>query len=233
MKLALKRSAGIPKMNLLMAKPSESKRTLTLAFAKPNADDHWANHLTARASRHKVCHVELHFESINQCLSVQWGEIAGLRPKSLANPNYQLVSLVVTQKEYDLALEFSRKITTMQLGFDEGASWRAYCNPCACLEIPSQHSGRTFCSKLITECLQYAGLPEFAGMTPATTTPSRMLDAVLTSQRQACSSVPYKRSELVAKGTVVVNSMHPPPDIAMESKLLREASKQLREASKQ
>ena len=197
-------------MNLLMAKPSESKRTLTLAFAKPNATDHWVNHLTARISKHKVCHVELHFESINQCFSIEWKDIARLRQKSLANPNYQLVSLVVTQKEYDSALEFCRKISLMQIGWDEGAMWRSYVNPCACLELNSQYAGRTYCSKIITETLQHAGLPEFAGLTPATTTPSRMLDAVLTSQRQACSSVPYKRSELVAKGTVVVNSMHPP-----------------------
>ena len=66
-------------------------RTLTLAFVRVTPRDHWRNRLTAAVSRHKVCHVELHFESTNQCFSILWGETAGLRCKSLANPHYELV----------------------------------------------------------------------------------------------------------------------------------------------
>ena len=58
------------------------------------------------------------------------GEKAGLRTKSLANPNYKLISLVVSQKEYDAALEFARKVSLMDITWDEGAMWRSYCNPC-------------------------------------------------------------------------------------------------------
>lgn len=113
-------------------------RTLTLAFARPGAGDHWMNHLIARASRNPVCHVELHFESLNLCFSIQWGEQAGLRAKSLANPNYSLISLAVSNKEYDSALEFCQKASKMALEFSDSAMFRSYVNPCACAEQSSQ-----------------------------------------------------------------------------------------------
>ena len=37
---------------------------------------------------------------------------------------------MVSQKEYDAALEFARKVSLMDITWDEGAMWRSYCNPC-------------------------------------------------------------------------------------------------------
>ena len=51
-----------------------SHRVLTLAFLRPSEQDHWVNRLSARVSAHPFCHVELFFESVQQCFSVMWGE---------------------------------------------------------------------------------------------------------------------------------------------------------------
>jgi hypothetical protein len=84
------------------------QKILTIAFLRSGAGDHWVNRLTSRVSTHPFCHAELFFESINQCFSIVWGETAGFRAKNLGNPNYQLVSLAVSQREYEACLEFWR-----------------------------------------------------------------------------------------------------------------------------
>lgn len=66
--------------------------------------------------------------------------------------------------------------------------------------LAKQDSGYTFCSKVITEALQFAGLPEVERLTPACATPSRLMDAVSGSHRRTCNSVPYKRNEMLTKG---------------------------------
>ena len=80
------------------------QRVLTLGFLRPSPDDHWVNTLSARASSHPFCHVELYFESLQQSFSIMWGESAGFRAKNLSNPNYTLISLMVSAKEYDACL---------------------------------------------------------------------------------------------------------------------------------
>lgn len=172
------------------------QRILTLAFLRSNADDHWANRLTARVSKHPFCHVELYFENINESFSIMWGETAGFRQKNLSNPNYELLSLVVTQKEFDSCLEFCRVAGTHHLAFDDRGMWFSWSapilSPCCC-EFSSQAKGSTFCSKIITEALQFAGVKEASNLRPSATTPSRLYESVRHSTRIACNSVPFKR----------------------------------------
>ena len=179
---------------------SGQQRVLTLAFLMPTPDDHWANRLTARASAHPFCHVELYFESINQCFSINWQEKAGFRCKNLSNPNYQLVSLLVSAKEYDSALEFCRTIGNQDMGFDDRGMWLSWFPSVVCCtfcEYNSQLKGRTFCSKVITEALQFGGLREVDRLLPAATTPSVLYASVRQSTRIACNSVPFKRQALM------------------------------------
>lgn len=169
-----------------------SQRLLTIAFLSPNPDDDWVNRLTALASTHHFCHVELFFESLNLCFSVVWGEKAGFRAKNLSNPNYRVVSLSVTAREYDACLQFCQSVATQGLGFDNQGMWLAWCpiQPCA---SPSQQTGATFCSKIITEALQFAGLQEVEDLSPASATPSRLYESLRGSTRMVCGSVPFKR----------------------------------------
>jgi hypothetical protein len=174
------------------------QRILTLAFLTPVAEDHWVNRLAASASTHPFCHVELYFESIEQSFSIVWGETAGFRGKSLGNPNYTLVSLCVPIKEYDTALEFCRSAATQQLRFDDRGMWLSWLPQAHCCGgSTSQERGGTFCSKIIAEALQFAGLPEVAGLDPSAATPSRLFERVRHSRRVACNSVPFKRQALM------------------------------------
>lgn len=184
-----------------MARP---QRILTLAFLHPSPDDHWINRLAARASTHSFCHVELYFESIQQSFSIMWGETAGFRAKNLSNPNYSLVSLSVTAKEYDACLDFCRSAASQALAFDERgmwASWFPSVTPC-CHEPTSQQRGATFCSKIIAEALQFGEVQETLDLRPSFTTPSRLYERVRQSQRIACSGVPFKRQALMTLSTI-------------------------------
>lgn len=178
---------------------------LTLAFLRPVPDDHWVNRLTGYVSAHPFCHVELYFESIHMCFSIVWGETACFRSKNLSNPNYSLVSLSVTSKEYDACLEYCRSAGGLGLGFDDRGMWASWFPSalcCASCEPSSQHKRMTFCSKIITEALQFAGLHEVEHLTPAAATPSRLFECVRASSRIACNSVPSKRQALVLFSTL-------------------------------
>lgn len=181
----------------------QTQRMLTLAFLSPTPDDHWANRLTAHrhVSRHPFCHVELFFESINQCFSVQWGEVAGFRVKNLSNPNYRVVSLSVSVQEYNSCLEFCRSAASQGMGFDEPGMWRSWFGTVLCCVTacePASHTkNSTYCSKIITEALQFAGVAEVDHLVPSATTPSRLYECVHLSPRMACNSVPFKRQALV------------------------------------
>jgi hypothetical protein len=181
-----------------MAKP---QRVLTLAFLRPDVHDHWVNRWAARASTHPFCHVELYFESMQQSFSIMWGETASFRSRNLSNPNYELISLLVSPKEYDASLEFCRSASALGLRFDDHGMWGSWFAPvlgCSACEANSQQAGRTFCSKIITEALQFGGLKEVDGFRPAAVTPSRLYECVRKSQRIACNSVPFKRQALMS-----------------------------------
>ncbi len=192
------------------------QKILTVAFLRPAPEDHWMNRLTARASMHPFCHVELFFESLNLCFSIEWNERAGFRFKNLSNPNYHLVSLCVSAREYDACLDFCKSAATQHLLFDNLAMWRAWfptaltCTPC---DPSSQHKGRTFCTKIITESLQFAGLGEVERLLPASTTPSSLYHAVVGSPRKICSGVPFKRQALMQLGGGGGLTLFPAPTI--------------------
>ena len=174
------------------------QRILTLAFLSPTPDDHWVNRLVARVSRHPFCHVELYFEGTEQSFSVMWGETAGFRAKNLSNPNYTLVSLCVSAREFNNSLEFCRNIANQKLVFDERGMWSSWFSWMGCCAQPtSQQRGATFCSKVITEALQFGGVREVENACPASTTPSGLYERVRGSRRIACNSVPYKRQALM------------------------------------
>ena len=154
--------------------------TITVAFVSPTPNDDWVNRLTARVSRHPFCHVELHFETVNKCFSILYGETARLRPKTA---------------EYDACLQFCVAAETWQLTFDDVGMWRSWYG-CGCCERSSRDLGRTFCSKIVTEALQYGDVAEAEHINPALATPSRIYEALRGSSRLICASVPYKRESL-------------------------------------
>ena len=184
------------------------QRVITVAFLSPFPTDPRENLLTARMSTHPFCHAELYFESINQSFSIQCDEKAGFRVKNLSNPNYRLVSLLVSNKEYDASLEFCRTVSNQGLSFDDRGMWLSWFPSllcCAACQPNSQARGKTFCSKIIAEALQFAGLHEVDSLCPASTTPSDLYGCLKDSSRIACNSVPFKRQALMLAPNLMSN----------------------------
>lgn len=126
------------------------KRILTVAFLSPGPGDPWENRLTAAVSAHPFCHAELYFESINQSFSIQSGEKAGFRVKNLSNPNYSLVSILVSNKEYEASYEFCTTVSTQGIVFDERGMWSSWFPSvvcCAACQPNSQVRGKTFAAR--------------------------------------------------------------------------------------
>ena len=116
---------------------------LTLAFLRPSADDKWMNRLTARASRHGICHVELVFDGM-MAFSIYHDSTPFLKQRSMSNPGYEFVSLSVSSKEYRAALQFCRSAVAEAYAFDDRGLYLASVHPGGCLDKPSSAVGKTF-----------------------------------------------------------------------------------------
>ena len=168
-------------------------RVLTIAFLRIAADDDdRVNRLTACVSRNKFCHAELVFDK-GVSFSVQSGRVAGLRARTLSNPHYELVPLLVSGREYRLCFQFCVNASQKGMGFDSRGMYCSFFRPGAscgcCCDRPSEAEGVTFCSKIIVEALQFGGVSEADRLVPSSTTPSRLYDAVSGSDRRICDSV--------------------------------------------
>ncbi len=180
------------------------QRMLTLAFVRPGPDDPIFNRLVARMCKHGICHTELVFED-NMAFSIFAGQEVFFRPRTLSNPEYELVTLAVSHAEYISAYSFCKQAMGSRIGFTDAGMLAAYFQPkgCPCINTGSSLvAGHTFCSKIVTEALQFAGVREAEALAPCTTTPSCLYEAVKDSQRKLLSSVPYKREQLKNSGVI-------------------------------
>lgn len=159
--------------------------TLSLAFLRPARDDKLFNRLTASVSRHGICHVELVFEG-GLAFSIYDNCTPFLKQRTMSNPGYEFVSLSVSQREYRAALQFCRSAVAQAYRFDELGMYLASVHPGGCMERPSSAVEKTFCSKIITEALQFADVEEVGGLSPSAVTPSSLYAAVRSSQRRMC-----------------------------------------------
>ena len=175
---------------------------LTLAFFHPEDDDHWINRLVARVSRYPYCHVELYFETVNECFSIQRGETAHMRVKNLSSPCYEIVTLNVTEDEYNKCLHFCRAVSSENIDFDKSGMYWSYFN-IMCCGVNSRLKHKTFCSKIVCEAMQAGGIEEVLYYQASNMTPSRLYQRVKNSKRRVCASVPYKCMQLVNKKQIV------------------------------
>jgi hypothetical protein len=172
-------------------------RILTLAFLFPSKTDDFLNRLVARMSRHGVCHVEIVFED-DMAFSIYAGSNVYFRPRSFSNPDYQLISIAVPNSEYESVYSYCQSMATHEIGFTDYGMYASYLQPRGCPFLNTRESvqaGRTFCSKIVAEALQFSGNCEVEHLIPCTTTPSCLFAAFQDSQRKLLNSVPYKREQ--------------------------------------
>lgn len=179
-------------------------RILTVAFLFPGSrDGDWFNRLVAAVSRHGCCHVELVFED-DMSFGIFSDTKVFFKPRTFANPEYRLVSLSVSNMEYTSAYGFCSAAMSHDIEFSEAGIYAAYLQPCPMLFTrPSMETGSTFCSKIVTEALQAAGVTEAEGLVPCTTTPSTLYGALHESGRRVHHSVTFKMEQLRQVGAVV------------------------------
>jgi hypothetical protein len=180
------------------------RRMLTLAFVRPGVRDPALNRLVAYVCKHGICHVELVFED-NMAFSINAGQKLFFRPRTLSNPEYELVTLSVSQSEYTSAYRFCNDAVEKSIGFTDFGMLASYFQPrdFPCINSTSSLvTGHTFCSKIVTEALQFANVQEAESLTPCTTTPSGLYEAVKDSHRKLIFSVPYKCEQLRHCGVI-------------------------------
>jgi hypothetical protein len=181
-----------------------SQRVLKLAFVRPGEKDPAFNKLVANMCKHGICHAELVFED-NMAFSIFAGQKIFFRPRTFSNPEYELVSLAVSQSEYHNAYCFCQQAADNDITFTDVGMLAAYFQPkgCPCINTSSSLAmGHTFCSKIVTEALQFASVSEVEALTPCTTTPSCLYEAVKDSPRKLFCSVPYKCEQLRHAGVI-------------------------------
>jgi hypothetical protein len=193
--------SGLNMMGLIASKtaPSSSRQCiLTLAFLFPTDEDAFLNRLVAKMSKHKVCHVELVFED-DMAFSIFAGGDVFFRQRSFSNPDYHIISITVPSSEYHAAYSYCKSAVEHEISFSNYGMYASYMQPKGCPFLntgTSVHIGSTFCSKIVTEALQFAGNCETEHLIPCTTTPSCLFAAFQDSQRKVLSSVSYKREQL-------------------------------------
>jgi hypothetical protein len=198
-----------PLMQLTLSPPPPPPargRIIILAFLIPKDDAAWLNRLVAKASKHRTCHVEIVFED-DMAFSIYAGAPVYFRHRSFSNPDYTLLSVSVTNAEYVSLYSFCQSAATHNIGFTDVGMVLSYIQPARCPVFntaPSSEVGFTFCSKIVTEALQFADLPEVEHLIPCTATPSCLYDAFESSPRRVLSSVGYRREQLRQVGVVRV-----------------------------
>ena len=175
-----------------------AQRTLTLAFLRPQPGEDRMNDITACASRHGMCHAELVFDG-GSAFSIYYKEQARMRQRTFSNPGYELVSLSVPASEYRACHQFCQSAHSQAYPFDQLGMYLASVHPGGCADKSSARVGKTFCSKVITEALQFGGVKEVQGLSPSAVTPSSLYAAVRDSERRICHAV----RSLVGTGALV------------------------------
>ena len=181
------------------------QRILTMAFLFPiGSDNPPLNKLVAGICKYKTCHVEMVFED-DMAFSIFAGCNLFFKQRSFSNPDYSLISLSIPHTEYMALYNFCLSAVTHNLGFTDLGMVLSILQPTHCPFLntaPSVQVGYTFCSKIVTEALQFAGTGEVQHLIPCTTTPSCLYAAFKDSPRKIFSSVGYKREQLRQVGVV-------------------------------
>lgn len=172
-----------------------SKKILTLAFLRAAQDDDFVNRLTAFASTHGFCHVELVFDSHldstkigTPSFSIFAGGTACIRSKAFSNPNYEFLSLSVSALQYDTCYSFCNDVSKSSMKFDSKGMWLAQFHP-GCMHTDSIRIGSTFCSKIITEALQIAHIDGVDHLVSSAVTPSRLYGALCCQANRTTSCI--------------------------------------------
>jgi hypothetical protein len=142
-------------------------KALRVWFYDPTADSEGlVNKLVARLDP-PFCHVEVQFADECAC-SIYMGSAVVLRKRTFDSPNYTCLRLPCNNVQHTLAAGHAEHVHSRGLVFSS-----LQMTSCLLWTRASTNTTHTFCSKLVTEILQQAGLLE-ADIDAQSTSPSAL-----------------------------------------------------------
>ena len=152
-------------------------RKLNVMFYRPPDNDLLVNRLVAYVDG-PYSHTELVFED-GKASSVFAGENVFLYNRSYSNPNYDIITLEVSQYNYNMAYAHCKHAMDSKVAFSTLAMYAAVMP----WQLVPYDKGRTFCSHLVTEALMKANVCEVTGCNPMTMSPSKLYKTLSMSNR--------------------------------------------------
>lgn len=157
--------------------PVNSDRAqILLLFYKPSPTDHILNRIVAKADP-PYSHVEIAFPEQHGDMpweremwgsSIFQGETVFYKPRTYQREGYVCLALEVSRTQQHRIQDFCNRQAQAGIAFNANAMYFAY------LPFQLVFTTGTFCSKHITEALQYGHVGNSHVLNPALTTPSRL-----------------------------------------------------------
>lgn len=127
-------------------------KTLRVWFYDPAADSEgFVNKVVASIDR-PFCHVELQFADDRAC-SIYMGSKVAMRTRTFESPNYVCLKIPCSDQQHTLATGHAEHLHDLGLVFSS-----LQMTSCLFWTRAMPNPKHTFCSKLVTEILQQAGL---------------------------------------------------------------------------
>lgn len=173
-------------------------RTIRVLFLKPGPKEHWFNRLVAYVDG-PFFHVELDLDSVTTgqlqvlATSIYANETVFLKPRTFANPQYEIISINITTIQFDKLHAFCKNACESNIGYNGCALYATFM---PCLTPLCTSNKTTFCSEYITKALQHAGIKETLQLNPAHVTPSSLHRILCKTTSQCFSTVPYKAEQI-------------------------------------
>jgi len=165
-------------------------KALRVWFYDPSADSEGlVNKLVSRLDP-PFCHVEVQFADDRAC-SIYMGSAVVLRARTFDSPNYVCLRLPCNNLQHTLAAGHAEHVHRLSLVFSS-----LQMTSCLLLARAGSSARHTFCSKLVTEILQQAGLVG-AGVDAQSTSPSalhRLLAPLHERVRAPANPAPAQRT---------------------------------------
>lgn len=132
-----------------------------------------------------------HGQNTSLASSIYSGETVFLRPRTFANPNYTVLTLLVTDRQFDAMLKFCVAEAKNQRPFNQMAMVASFL-PCRTMGAIRDISKGTFCSEHVTRALQAGSVSEVRTEAPHMMRPSTLYRIFSQSRHKCFGTVPYK-----------------------------------------
>ena len=174
-------------MNLRVL-PSE-KVQLYLLFYKPSCDDPFLNRLVAYFDA-PFCHVEIAiptrvgddpWDRTMMASSIYQNQTVFFKPKTYDRHGYISFAIEISVAQLYKIKSFCKHHTERMTPFSLGAMYAAY------LPLQLVETNATFCSKHVTQALQFAAVPLADNINPSLTTPSNLYKRLVSANGGAAA----------------------------------------------